>query len=68
MSQRPAPRNSQSKAAQRRQEQAERIERILSEVVRAPELHEIRHHGSLAGPVDPIYPPRGLAGEEWDRA
>jgi predicted N-formylglutamate amidohydrolase len=47
---------------------ADRIERILSEVVRVPELHEIRHHGSLAGPVDPIYPPRGLAGEEWDRA
>jgi predicted N-formylglutamate amidohydrolase len=41
---------------------AERIEAILRQLAEASQLHEIRHHGSLTGPVDPIYPPQGLAG------
>jgi hypothetical protein len=34
----------------------------LRQLAEASQLHEIRHHGSLTGPVGPIYPPQGLAG------
>ncbi len=36
---------------------AERLEAIFRTLAGIPGLHEIRHYGSLAGPVDPIYPP-----------
>lgn len=33
---------------------AERLAAILADLDRLPDVHEVRHHGSLTGPVDPI--------------
>jgi len=36
------------------EEWAERLAAILTDLSGRPELHEIRHHGSRIGPVDPV--------------
>lgn len=36
---------------------AERLEAALRKLAELPDIHTIRHYGSLTGPVDPIYPP-----------
>lgn len=45
---------------------ADRLEAILRELSRVPDLHAIRHYGSHEGPVDPIYPRVGGRSEEKD--